>query len=117
LDLTGHKNFKITTTTLKGVNMKAILATLVLGLALTANAASTNESGADATSPASQSEKSAPVASTRAPVATSYVAIPSKKVAEMKFEKECNKKFGKNADSQELEKCVSDMKKEAAATK
>ena len=98
--------------------MKAIIASLVLGLALSANAADTTAPAQTApTSPAAQSAQSAPVANTKTPVKTAVVAPATKKVAKMNFKKECKEKLGKEASKADVKKCVTEMKAEAKATK
>ena len=98
--------------------MKAIIASLVLGLALTANAADSKAPEAAApAAPAAQSAQTAPVATTTQPVTTAHVATPTKKVAKMGYKKECQEKLGKEASKTEVKKCVTEMKKEAKANK
>ncbi len=105
--------------------MKAIIASLVLGLAISAHAADSKAPAADAkapaatapTAPAGQSAQSAPVANTKTPVSTAMVAPATKKVAKVNFKKECKEKLGKEATKADVKKCVAEMKSEAKASK
>ena len=101
--------------------MKAIIASIVLGLALTVHAEETKAPAApSATTPAAASAQSAPVANTKTPVETAHVTTatkPAKKVAKVNFKKECKEKLGKEASKADVKKCVADMKTEAKATK
>lgn len=101
--------------------MKAIIASIVLGLAITANAADTKAPAAPATAPAAQTAPAttSPSAQTTAPAAptASTTKAEGKKVAKTNFKKECKEKLGKEASKADVKKCVADLKKEAKSTK